>query len=128
MKILLDTHTFIWWTDRPQKLSPIADQILNDRTNILFLSVVSMWEMQIKSASGKLPLPQPYREMVVEQVRVNGLLILPVYEAHVYALDQLPAHHNDPFDRLLIGQALDEQLSILTADSLIQKYSISTIW
>lgn len=117
MKLLLDTHIFIWWADQPEKLSPAALSALEDDTNELLLSVVSVWEMQIKIQLGKLKLTLPLKELLKKQRETNDLTVSAVTLAHVLALDALPFHHKDPFDRLLIAQSIEEGLTIVTADS-----------
>src|SRR5437588_7358785 len=105
MKLLLDTHAFIWWFNEPEKLSPKALALLADGDNDLILSAASVWEMQIKIQLGKLKFTVPLREIVESQEQTNGVQVLPVGLEHVLALDALPAHHKDPFDRLLVAQA-----------------------
>lgn len=105
MKLLLDTHTFIWWDSEPARLSPHALALCQDRQNVLLLSVVSVWEMQIKLQLGKLRLALPLKEIIETQQQTNSIEILPVTLAHVLALENLPAYHKDPFDRLLVAQA-----------------------
>ena len=99
MKLLLDTHIFIWWADQPEKLSPAALSALEDETNELLLSVASVWEMQIKIQLGKLKLSLPLKDLVKNQQETNGLTVSPVALTHALALDALPFHHKDPFDR-----------------------------
>jgi PIN domain nuclease of toxin-antitoxin system len=106
MKLLLDTHIFIWWADAPEKLSSVALSALEDEANDLILSVVSIWEIQIKSQLGKLKLSQALRGLIKSQQEANGLKILPIELPHILALDALPFHHKDPFDRLLIAQSI----------------------
>lgn len=100
MKFLLDTHTFIWWDSEPAKLSPHALALCQDRHNVFLLSVVSVWEMQIKLQLGKLTLALSLREIIESQRQTNNIEILPITLAHVLALEKLPTHHKDPFDRL----------------------------
>jgi len=126
MRILLDTHIFIWWDLTPHLLSSSATTMLNDKSNTLFLSVASLWEMQIKLTIGKLELRLPLDEMLREQQRNLEIQILPVTLPHVLALD-LPFHHKDPFDRLLIAVAKAEGLPILTADAIFSAYDISVL-
>ena len=121
MKLLLDTHIFIWWVDQPEKLSPAALSALEDEANELLLSVASVWEMQIKIQLGKLKLSLPLKELVKNQQETNDLTVSPVALPHVLALDALPFHHKDPFDRLLIAQCVEDALS-----SLFPKYSFKT--
>ena len=124
MKLLLDTHIFIWWADQPEKLSPAALSALEDEANELLLSVASVWEMQIKIQLGKLKLSLPLKELVNNQQEINDLIVSPVELTHVLALDALPFHHKDPFDRLLIAQSIAEGLTIVTADSQFSSYSV----
>ena len=127
MKLLLDTHIFIWWADQPEKLSPVALSALEDEANDLLLSVASVWEMQIKIQLGKLKLSLPLKELVKNQQEINDLMVSPVALTHVLALDALPFHHKDPFDRLLIAQSIAEGLTIVTADSQFSTYSVKLL-
>jgi PIN domain nuclease of toxin-antitoxin system len=117
MRLLLDTHIFIWWADQPEKLSPAALSALEDEANELLLSVASVWEMQIKIQLGKLKLSLPLKDLIKNQQETNDLTVSPVALTHVLALDALPFHHKDPFDRLLIAQSVEEDLTLITADS-----------
>jgi|SRR5215470_323664 len=127
MKLLLDTHIFIWWADQPEKLSHAALSALQDEANDLLLSVASVWEMQIKIQLGKLKLRVPLKEIVQNQQETNALTISPVALTHVLALEDLPYHHKDPFDRLLIAQSIAEGLTIVTADSQFSAYSVQLL-
>jgi PIN domain nuclease of toxin-antitoxin system len=109
MKLLLDTHTFLWLDSSPEKLSQTALAACEDPTNQPYLSVVSAWEIQIKRQINRLQLGVPVDQMIRGQQSANNLKILPVELQHIYVLDELPLHHNDPFDRLLIAQAKAEQ-------------------
>ena len=122
MKLLLDTHIFIWWADQPEKLSTAALSALEDEANELLLSVASVWEMQIKIQLGKLKLSLPLKELIRSQQETNELTLLPVALTHVLALDALPLHHKDPFDRLLIAQSTEEDLTLVSADSQFSAY------
>ena len=125
---LLDTHTFLWLDDSPERLSPAALAACEDPTNELYLSVVSAWEIQIKHQINRLQLDVPLEEMIQGQQAANDLKILPVELPHVYTLRQLPLHHHDPFDRLLIAQAKVEQMRLVSADSQFEPYLIEIIW
>jgi len=127
MKLLLDTHIFIWWADQPEKLSPAALSALEDEANELLLSVASVWEMQIKIQLGKLKLSLPLKDLIKNQQETNDLTVSPVALTHVLALDALPFHHKDPFDRLLIAQSIEEDLTLVTADSQFSAYSINLL-
>jgi PIN domain nuclease of toxin-antitoxin system len=127
MKLLLDTHIFIWWADQSERLSPVALSALEDEANELLLSVASVWEMQIKIQLGKLKLNLPLKRLLKNQQETNDLTVLPVTLTHALALDALPLHHKDPFDRLLIAQSIEEELTIVTADSQFSAYPVKLL-
>ena len=126
-RLLLDTHTFLWWDSTPSRLSATVLALCQDPSVVLYLSLVSLWEIQIKSDLGKMPLPLPLMEIIRSQEARHGLQLLPILPAHIYALGTLPPHHKDPFDRLLIAQALAEGLSIASVDSVFSSYPVSVI-
>ncbi len=128
MKLLLDTHTFIWWDSEPARLSSRALALCQDFENKLLLSVASTWEMQIKAQLGKLKLGLPLPELIENQQRINSLQILHIGLEHVLALDQLPPVHKDPFDRLLVAQARVEGASLVTNDPVMTNYPVNVIW
>ena len=128
MRLLLDTHTFVWWDSNPRRLSARALAACGDPTNELILSVVSLWELQVKHQIGKLTLHRPLAAVVSEQQRAGAFALLPVRAEHVLSLDGLPLIHGDPFDRLLVAQALQEQAPLVTADPLIAQYPVTVIW
>jgi PIN domain nuclease of toxin-antitoxin system len=128
VKLLLDTHTFLWWDNEPARLSPRVLALCRDPSTDLILSVVSAWEIQIKAALGKLTLTTPLPTLIATQQSTNRLQVLPVTLEHVLALDGLPPLHKDPFDRLLIAQARVEAVAIATADPLFAGYSVTRVW
>lgn len=130
MKLLLDTHVFIWLDTAPEKISPAALVACLDAGNTLYLSVASVWEMLIKQRLGKLNLDIPLEEMLKVQQDVNQLQVLPIDLEHVLAVQDLPLHHNDPFDRLLIAQAKVENARLVTADSQFARYAeqVDMLW
>jgi len=128
MRLLLDTHTFLWLDGSPEQLSAAALAACEDATNELYLSVVSAWEIQIKHQINRLQLDVPLEEMIQEQQTANDLKILPVELPHVYILRQLPLHHHDPFDRLLIAQAKAEQMRLVSADRQFAPYLVDVLW
>jgi PIN domain nuclease of toxin-antitoxin system len=128
MKLLLDTNVFIWWFSEPEKLSPKAAAILADVNNDLLLSAASVWEMQIKLQLGKLKFTVSLREIVESQERANGVQVLPIGLEHVLALDVLPAHHKDPFDRLLAAQANVEGAFLVSSDRVFLSYPVKLLW
>ena len=127
MKLLLDTHIFVWWADQPENLSQAALYALEDEANSLLLSVASVWEMQIKLQLGKLKLSLPLKELVESQQEANDLQLLSVELEHVLALDALPFHHKDPFDRLLIAQSIEEDVTLVSADSKFSAYLVKLL-
>lgn len=128
MRYLLDTHTFIWCDSEPQKLSVQVATLIQDRQHTILFSVASAWEMQIKWQLGKLNLQTPLARIIASQLQTNQIELLSVKMAHVLALEQLPAIHKDPFDRLLIAQALTEQATLLSADRIFSSYPVNVIW
>ena len=128
MNILLDSHTLIWFSQNSPQLSSSAIEILEDRNNLLFLSLVSVWEIQIKVQLGKLNLDISLSEIVKDQTKINDVQILPMKLSHIWTLDTLPYYHKDPFDRLLISQAITENLIILGVDSVFDAYPVQKIW
>jgi PIN domain nuclease of toxin-antitoxin system len=127
MKYILDTHTFIWWHENPDALSEKALSLCEDVNNQLFLSMVSIWEMQIKLQLNKLRLNAPLADIVNLQ-KNNGIAILPITFDHIIGLNLLPLHHKDPFDRLLIAQVNSENSILLSKDEKFQLYSVQTAW
>lgn len=128
MKLLLDTHTFIWWDSDPTQLSERVLDICRDSNNTLLLSIATVWEIQIKSQLGKLKLKLPLTELIENQQRINGFQLLSIDLNHVLELEELPLHHKDPFDRLLIAQSNIEEAILLSKDSVFSAYSVQTIW
>ena len=125
MRLLLDTQIFIWWDSEPERLSPRLLAFCEDPDNTLVLSVASVWEMQIKIQLGKLDLDRPLAVIIEEHWQEDLLELLPVELPHVLALEQLPFHHKDPFDRVIIAQAITEHLTILSVDSLFDHYPVT---
>ena len=128
MKVLFDTHTFLWWDSDPRQLSPQALAACQDPANTLLLSVASVWEMQIKLQLGKLNLSLPLAEVIESQQQTNNIHVLPIELAHVLALANLPAHHKDPFDRLLIAQANSEDAALVSSDPRFKGYPVKLLW
>ena len=128
VRILLDTHAFLWWNDASPRLSKKALVLLADPTNTLLLSVVSAWELVLKTQTGKLRLAESPSVYVPTRMAHYAMEALPVKLAHVLASESLPLHHRDPFDRLLIAQATIEGVPILTADPEFRRYAIKVLW
>jgi len=127
MKLLLDTHAFIWMDRQPERLPSKVFEACSDGENDLFLSVASVWEMQIKLALGKLQFSRPLRQVVEDQC-ANGIVILPVKLAHMWRLAEVPPIHGDPFDRMLIAQSMDEDLHFVSGDAVLRNYPIKLFW
>lgn len=127
MNLLLDTHAFLWSISN-RRLSSAADSAFLDEDNTLYLSAASYWEICIKLSLKKLALPEDWQATAETAMKLNGIRWLPVERAHCHALLDLPFHHRDPFDRLLVAQARVEGLAILTADQGFQRYDIAVIW
>ena len=128
MNFLLDTHTFLWLAAYPEKLSDKATQIILNTNNSLFLSIVSLWEMQIKIQLGKLDMHIPLMDFWQDQQTKSQILFLPAKQEHVWTLANLPQIHRDPFDRLLIAQSLFENMPFISADATVNKYDVKVIW
>jgi PIN domain nuclease of toxin-antitoxin system len=128
MKVLLDTHTFLWWNTDDRRLSSIARDLIADGGNEVFFSVASAWEIAIKTAQGSLILPEPPAQYVPSRLHLHRMTILPIQLRHALRVYDLPAIHRAPFDRLLIAQSQLEDLPILTGDSEIARYDVRVIW
>ena len=128
MKLLLDTHVFIWLASEPDKLSGQAKEAILSQSNQLYVSLVSLWEMQIKSQLGKLALNVPLSTLWHVQKELNQIELIPILAEHIWELESLPHIHRDPFDRLIISQAIKESFIIVSADTAITQYSVTTIW
>jgi PIN domain nuclease of toxin-antitoxin system len=127
MRLLLDTHAFIWWDREPGKLSDRVHAFCQDERNALCLSFASIWEMQIKLGIGKLHFGRSL-ELVVEDQVANGLEILPIKLSHLWKLAELPRIHGDPFDRLLVAQSIAEDIPLVSADRVFSEYPVKLLW
>ena len=127
-RLLLDTHAFLWWVNDAPELSATARLLIADTTNDCFLSLASCWEMAIKSSLGKLRLARSIDRFVSEQLVANGILLLNIELRHAAKIEKLPFHHRDPFDRLLIAQAISDKLTIVSADSIFSEYGVKILW
>jgi PIN domain nuclease of toxin-antitoxin system len=127
VKILLDTHVFLWAITDDPRLSITHRAVWQDGRHDLHLSVASMWEMLIKAGIGKLPLPRPAAQYVQKQAEKNRLHILAIHAGHVVELEDLPPLHKDPFDRMLVAQARREKMPLMTADPAVKAYKVEVI-
>lgn len=128
MIALLDTHTLLWWVAGDPRLSKTAAELLADRSARILWSAASTWELAIKASVGKVSLHARVGEWLQHRFVQQGIEVLPILHTHAAAVEQLPAHHRDPFDRLLVAQASVESIPILTGDKLIGAYEVETIW
>lgn len=128
MRILLDTHVWLWMVLDPGRIRPSIRKHLERADTALFLSAASVWEMAIKYGLGRLPMPEPPSSFVPPRLVRDGVSALPVDVLHASAVAELPAVHADPFDRLLIAQARIEGLSLLTADGVLRRYEVDVLW
>jgi len=128
VRLLLDTHSFLWFINGSPQISTNARTLIEDASNQPLLSAASLWEMAIKLSLGKLSLAQPFEVLIPQQMRLNGIKLLGIEIEHTAAVSKLPFHHRDPFDRLLIAQAMVEQIPIVSADTAFDTYSTKRLW
>jgi PIN domain nuclease of toxin-antitoxin system len=127
MKILLDTHTFLWFINDSPELSNAAADLLESDVDLL-LSMASLWEIAIKVSLNKLTLPDDYERFIPQQITLNNIEILTITFEHLTVVSRLPFHHRDPFDRLLIAQSMSENLQIVSADTKFDSYEVDRKW
>lgn len=127
-KLLLDTCTLVWLVSDPERLGRAVADCIDEETTELFLSDASVWELCLKWQAGKIGLPKPPRAWVEEQVRAWSLAALPIQRGHLYRVTELPEHHRDPFDRLLVAQAIEEGMTIGSPDPQIHRYPTAVLW
>ncbi|MBW2370863.1 MAG: type II toxin-antitoxin system VapC family toxin [Deltaproteobacteria bacterium] len=120
MNLFLDTHVLLWWLDDSPSLSEMGRKAIADTQNLVILSSVVIWEIRIKQALGKLMIAPTFYEVI----KTQGFEMLPITSDHAYAVGDLPMHHRDPFDRMIIAQAKSEGLIIITHDTIFNKYGI----
>jgi PIN domain nuclease of toxin-antitoxin system len=128
MRVLVDTHVFLWWVEGDRALPAKARVALANQNNECLISIVSAWELAIKAGLGKLKLALAVERYVVEHIAANRFRMLDIRMAHVGRVETLEPHHGDPFDRLLIAQALEEGIPVVTADPVFAKYGVKRIW
>ena len=127
MRLLLDTHAFLWWISDDERLPPAARALMADRDAELLWSAASSWEVAIKYGNDRLPLPSPPARFLSEQLALNRVTSLPVTDAHARRVAELPRHHRDPFDRLLVAQAQAERVPLLSLDSALRVYDVRIV-
>jgi PIN domain nuclease of toxin-antitoxin system len=128
VRLLLDTHAFLWFILDDPKLSERAKALIADGGNAIDISPASYWEIAIKISLGKYALPESYADFMARQLAGNDFRILPIEPQHTAALIDLPFHHRDPFDRLLIAQAISEEIPLVSADPALDAYPVTRLW
>ncbi len=128
MNLLLDSHAFLWFIDGSDKLSRQARELIEDQRNSKMISIASLWEIGIKTALGRLILAHPFEELIPKQMELNGFILLPIRVPHIARIISLPFHHGDPFDRIHVAQCMAEELSLVSADPVFDKYSVRRLW
>ena len=126
-KFLIDTHTFIWLIDDDPKLSTIYKSLIEDVDNEIFISITSLWEMAIKISIGKLKVAGVLQQMI-EELTVRNIQILPINPSHVLKVETLPFHHKDPFDRIIAAQCLVENITVISADKILDEYHVNRVF
>ena len=127
MKLLLDTHALLWFATNDAQLSRTADSVISDAQNKVFVSPVSYWELAIKVSIGKYPLSVPFETLMTNAIDGNQFQILPIEPKHVAEICSLPHYHRDPFDRLIIAQAIVEQMTVVSSDKEFRAYPITRL-
>jgi PIN domain nuclease of toxin-antitoxin system len=128
VRVLIDTHTFLWFVSDDPQLSITARAIIEDTANDVLLSIASVWELAIKISLGKLSISAPFATFLPDQLRVNAIDVLGITVEHTSELIGLPFHHRDPFDRLLIAQAMVEGIPLISIDAAFDMYPITRLW
>jgi PIN domain nuclease of toxin-antitoxin system len=128
MRLLLDTHAFLWWVSADRRLSRRARGAIANARNQCLVSVASGWEIAIKVSLGKLRIDAALDRFLPEQLAANGFQALAIELKHAARVARLPFHHRDPFDRLLVAQAVEEELSIVTSDPVFAHYGVKRVW
>lgn len=127
LRYLIDSQIFVWHLAQPSRIPADIEAILESPDSDLALSMASIWELSIKSASGRLPLPRPTARYIAERAAARDIEVLPITIAHLEAVESLPCHHRDPFDRLIVAQSIVEHLTIISADSAFAQYEASLL-
>ena len=128
MRLLLDTHTFLWFAAGSSRLSPIARRHIEDPSHELLLSIVSLWEMAIKISLDRLDLGEPMGECVEKQLPLSSIVLLEINPRHVHVTADLKFHHRDPFDRLLAAPCIVDDLDFVSADGVFEEYGVRRVW
>lgn len=128
MKMLLDAHALLWFFAGSDRLSAKALAQIQDTQNLIFVSAATLWEISIKDSLGKLFLPEPFEQLFPERLAASNILMLPILVTHLHMHRKLPFHHYDPFDRLVIAQAMAEDLTLVSCDTDFPAYGVKLLW
>lgn len=128
MNYLLDTHAFLWWISESPEIPRALVKKLGHASGGVYFSVVSIWEIGLKLRIGKLQLPEPLDTYLLKQIQANRIEVLPLHAPHVFKSLELPSHHRDPFDRMLVAQALSENLAFVSRDKALRAYPAKIVW
>jgi PIN domain nuclease of toxin-antitoxin system len=128
VRLLLDTHAFLWFILDDPRLSAKADALISDSNNEIEISPAAYWEIAIKISIGKYSLPEPYEVFVEREITANDFRILHIEPRHAAVASALPFHHRDPFDRLIVAQAMAERISVISVDTALDAYNITRLW
>jgi PIN domain nuclease of toxin-antitoxin system len=128
VRLLLDTHAFVWWLTDEKRLSKRARELIGDDRNDLYWSVASTWELAIKIGLGHLTIPDTLAAFLAEALNQQSIVTLPIQQLHACRVAELPNLHRDPFDRLLVAQAQVDRLTLLSKDRQVQRYDVEVVW
>lgn len=128
MKVLLDTHTLIWFVENSPKLTITASDLIADEGTERIVSIVSLWEIAIKHSLSRLTLSLPLDEFIAIHIPADKVTLLPITVPHLLTFAQMPWHHRDPFDRILVAQALTENIPIISVDGVLDAYGVQRLW
>jgi PIN domain nuclease of toxin-antitoxin system len=128
VRLLLDTHAFLWFITNDPQLSAVARTLIADPANEVLISPASYWEIAIKVRLGKYPMTVPYLTFITQGIDGNGFKVLPIEPRHTALLTAMPLHHRDPFDRLLVAQALAEAIPLVSGDPALDAYGVNRLW
>jgi PIN domain nuclease of toxin-antitoxin system len=128
VRLLLDTHALLWWIADDERLSPRAAALIADGRNEVLVSAASAWEIGVKSGLGRVAVPTPVDRFFVAQLEANAFVPLPIQMRHALGLEALPDVHRDPFDRILVAQAVAEELTLVSRDAVLRRYPVAIEW
>jgi len=128
VRLLLDTHAFLWWVADDERLSPRAAALIAEPSNEVLVSAATAWEVVVKSALGRVEVPTPVDRFLTAQIEANAFIPLPIHMRHALGLAALPQIHRDPFDRILVAQAVAEDLTIVSRDRVMDGYPVTVEW